>query len=409
MTKLPRYVRPKLLASGKEAFFWELPTWAKPPAVRNGQTCPLVSTALGTDKAEAIRKGEIINAAFDGWKKGDKAELVEGTVAWLFAWYRNQDRFTTKTYKTKADYRRIMDRVVAEKMKTGTFGQRRAGAINAEAADRLYTRFKKHGKRQASYAMQVCRLVWRWAVRHHDKTGVTFNPFAGMGIETGAETGNRPTSRTEYDAYRKTARELGFQSMATAAALSFELCQRVWDVFGFVDPDGRKQRGLVWTNYKPSESFVFQQSKTKTPMFLPMYDSVEGERVPLYPDLVEELERTPQTALLIVVEERSGLPYDPYRMAKVHRKICDKAGLPKDMKFTGFRHGGVTELGDAGVADVRPISGHKEMKTTAIYNKMNEQKARQVAAKRRQYVAALIEDVGMPDGIVSEQKGGKSS
>ena len=30
--------------------------------------------------------------------------------------------------------------------------------------------------------------------------------------------------------------------MATAAALAFECCQRTWDVFGFVDPDGVKAR-----------------------------------------------------------------------------------------------------------------------------------------------------------------------
>ena len=122
---------------------------------------------------------------------------------------------------------------------------------------------------------------------------------------------------------------------------------------------------------------------------------------------------TPRAAIAIIVEERNGLPYTERRMSTVHRKICDKAGLPKDMTFTGFRHGGSTELGDADVADIRAITGHKELSTTRIYNKINERKARQIALKRRQYLAQLDsttdEIVGTSVGISSEQKGGKGS
>ena len=42
----------------------------------------------------------------------------------------------------------------------------------------------------------------------------------------------------------------------------------------------------------------------------------------------------------------------------------------------GFRHGGATEIGDAGEADIRSISGHTQLDTTAIYNKASEAKAR---------------------------------
>lgn len=422
-TKLPRYVRPRTLATGKTGYFWELPPWARPhkdpvtgearPAVKHDRPCPVQSEALGTDLAHAIEKGEALNAVLDSWRKGEKAETVKGTVAWLFAWYRGQDRYKAKSAKTKRDYLRSMNMVAAVPMKVGTFGDRRAGAINATAADKIYQKLKGRGKRSASLAMQVCRLVWTWAARHHDKTGVSFNPFSKMGIETGAEKGNRPTTREEYDLYRETARELGFQSMATAAALSFEFCQRVWDVFGFVDPEGRKRRGFVWSDYLPGQSFSFVQSKTGASVILPLYDTVEGERVALYPDLEEELRRTPRAAIAIVVEERNGLPYTERRMSTVHRKICDKAGLPKDMTFTGFRHGGSTELGDADVADIRAITGHKELSTTRIYNKINERKARQIALKRRQYLAQLDsttdEIVGTAVGISSEQKGGKGS
>ncbi len=58
-------------------------------------------------------------------------------------------------------------------------------------------------------------------------------------------------------------------------------------------------------------------------------------------------------------------------MSSVHRQICVEAGLPKAMTFTGFRHGGITEVGSV-TADVRSISGHKTLDVTRIYNQTNQ-------------------------------------
>lgn len=73
-------------------------------------------------------------------------------------------------------------------------------------------------------------------------------------------------------------------------------------------------------------------------------------------------------------------------MSQIHRKICDHAGLPKDLTFTSFRHGGATELGDAGEADIRSISGHSQISTSLIYNKPTQEKARGAALRRRQHI-----------------------
>lgn len=251
--------------------------------------------------------------------------------------------------------------------------------------------------------MQVCRLVWTWAARHHRETGIKENPFAGMGLKSTAATGNRGTSRAEYDAYRAAARELGFQSMATAAALAFETCQRVWDVFGFEDPDGVVHRGIEWEGYRPGAEIALRQSKTGNLVVLPLMIEVPGddgevERVALYPELEEELALAaaarPGARGLVVVEERSGAKYKERRMSSVHRAICEKAGLPKAMTFTGFRHGGITEIGDAGEADPRAVSGHKTLAVTGIYNKASAEKARRIAVARREHITA----VGALDG-----------
>jgi len=195
--------------------------------------------------------------------------------------------------------------------------------------------------------------------------------------------------------------------MATAAALSFELCQRVWDVFGFEDPDGIKKRGFVWSDYRPGVSISYSQSKTGKAMEIPLSEIIDGETIRLFETLEDELERTEKKALVMVVDETSGLPLTYDQMNKRHRKICEKAKLPKGMTFTGFRHGGSTELGDAGVADLRPITGHSQINTTAIYNKISKEKARQAALLRRQYISILSESMSEQESESSRKKGAK--
>jgi hypothetical protein len=406
-TKLPRYVRPKPLASGKTAYFWELPHWAKGKA-REGVPCPLESQPLGTDLGEMQRRADFLNEALDGWRKGESKTSV-GSVKWLFAWYRDQAKYKDKRFKTRKDYRVAMELVEAIPMRLGTFGERKASAVNAEIADKIYDKLRPRGERQASHAMSVCRLVWNWAKRHHDTTGITFNPFAEMALNTRPDKGNRPTSRAEYDLYRETARAMGYQSMATAAALAFELCQRVWDVFGFVDEDGKKARGFVWPGYKEGDYIDVSQSKTGRSFKIPLVAKLAGETVHLYPELEAELAATKRHGILIVVKDSSKLPYKHRNMASIHRKICRKAGLPDDMTFTGFRHGGLTEIGDSGEADVRPISGHTQLNTTAIYNKASMEKARRIASIRRDHIEQMRENVGMECRNDENQKTGKGS
>ncbi len=84
-----------------------------------------------------------------------------------------------------------------------------------------------------------------------------------------------------------------------------------------------------------------------------------------------------------MLNEASGKRYTSDEMARVFRKIRVAAGLPDGMSFTGFRHGGATELGDVGIEDIRPISGHRTLGQTTVYNKVTEKKARRIGERRR--------------------------
>lgn len=391
--RLPSYVQVRKLSGGKR-YFWIRPQWAKPPAMRHGKTCPVTSSPLGDDLAIAITRANALNAAFKEWREGVDTRMAPGSVEWLFAWFRKLEKFTELRHNTRAGYSTCMEMVSAIEMKVGRFGTRQAKVIDATAADALYKKAKaKHGDRQGSYMMQVCRLVWNQAARHDKVTGVKSNPFAGMGISSssGKGKGNVAASRAQYDAYRAAARAMGRQSMATAAAICFEGCQRVFDAFGFTDPDGRVTRGVRWGGYKPGESIGLVQSKTGNVVDIPLVDKVDGELVAFYPDLEEEIARLTRGAddALIVLDERTGKAYTKDYMNKLHRRIRDKAGLPAEIKFTSFRHGGITEIGDSGTDDVRAVSGHSTLEVTRIYNKANQEKAKRIAARRREHIEML--------------------
>lgn len=89
---------------------------------------------------------------------------------------------------------------------------------------------------------------------------------------------------------------MGFQSMASAAALSFECCQRVWDAFGYEDAEGQEHHGIEWGGYEPGKQIALVQSKTGNSVALPLTIEVSGEIVRLYPDLEDELARTPPSS-----------------------------------------------------------------------------------------------------------------
>lgn len=402
--ELPRYVTPKKVKDGV-AFYWAPPHWARPPAERHGRPCPVVATPLGKNLAKAIARAEGLNEALDAWRVGDLSadRLVPGTVAWVFDWYRKQEVFTKNTPKTQSDYRKLMDAVCAVPMQRGTFGQRLASGVNATVTEALFKVFNDRGRRQAVYMVQVCRAVWNWANRFPDQTGIPEgrNPFAGM-RKGYKPKGNRPTSRAELMLYCNKARELGFNSMATAAMLAFELVQRVWDVFAIPNPDqdpgaapvDPNEFGLRWEHYRPGVSIQVRQSKTGKMLTIPLVAHLtDGERLPLYPELEEQLAsvRPTDATGVIVIEERSKEPYKHRRMSTVHRLICEAADLPPKMTFTGFRHGGATEIGDAGETDIRSISGHTQLNTTAIYNKASEEKAVKIGMLRREHIAQIID------------------
>ena len=194
---------------------------------------------------------------------------------------------------------------------------------------------------------------------------------------------------------------MGFQSMATAAAISFELLRRVSDVFGYILEPRDEDRGFFWEDYQPGIQFAMRQGKTGDMQIIPLRgdpdpDSDDPEvrdRGPLlYPELEAELARMVRGRGHIVISEQSGKRFTEREVGRRLRAIREKAGLPTDFTMTGFRHGGATEMGDAGIYDIRAVSGHRTLQQTATYNKATQEKARAAGTARIRHIAGNGKD-----------------
>jgi hypothetical protein len=81
------------------------------------------------------------------------------------------------------------------------------------------------------------------------------------------------------------------------------------------------------------------------------------------------------------IPSRIGVPYMRHRTKAVMRA----AELRPELTFTSFRHGGMTELGDADLTDaqIRAISRHKSARTLPRYVKKTATQIVQGTVKRR--------------------------
>lgn len=385
---LPAHMTAVALKSGVTAYYWTLPPWARKE--REGRACPVKNQKLGNDLADAIARADGLNIALAEFRAGVSIAAPAGTVEWLFGWYRGLDRFTRLAFKTRRDYTRVMNAVCAVPTVKRTIGTIAAAKIDARAADKIAKARLKHGRREGRYAVQVCSRVWNEAVRHRRETKVTENPFGGMGMSTKAVKGNKAATRAQYDAYREAAHRLGVGSLAVAAAIRFELAQRGVDAFGFAykgDPD---TAGMKWAGYQPGERIAVGQHKLGDESDAETLPLATEDGAPLYPVLEHEL----ALAMLgpyadpdgyIVVDELTGQRHTEDTLRRRHRAVIKAAGLPAYITPTSFRHGGITEIGDAG-ASVRAISRHRTDSMVRIYDKQNDEKARKAASTRAEYV-----------------------
>ncbi|MFA5956866.1 hypothetical protein [Hyphomicrobium sp.] len=375
----PRYMESRRLRFGTTGYYWKPPSWSRP------RGCTMQAEPLGPDYGAAVTRCELLNRQLDSWRLGrdEGTATTIGTFKWISQEFFADRKFLRTDAVTQRDYRDGLALIEEYELKNGTrFGAQDIRKITANVVDKLYEKLsiREDGTKRtttANKAMRAARRAWNVVFRRHPKLVPESNPFSRMGLEkTGGDTS--AATREQLNAFVAAADELGYASIGTAAMISFELLLREVDIIG----------RFAWSQYKPPERpdaiklRHYKNRKGDERSWMPLFQ----DGVALLPELTDRLDKSMRHGPLVIMSEakRGGVkkPYERTYFAQLVRKIRDKADLPSDLTFTSFRHGGVTEIGDADVSDQGALSltGHKTRDILSIYMKRTE--AQRVTAAR---------------------------
>src|SRR5262249_25038017 len=142
-------------------------------------------------------------------------------------------------------------------------------------------------------------------------------------------------------------------------------------------------------HYRPKEhpnAVRVIHSKTREEAWVPLFDD---KGAPLFPELVAELDAIKRErigGLMIMRDWGNRAPWPTWSspdnpeltfMITKARKIMRAAGLRSELSFTSFRHGGLTEMGDADLTD-RQIIAQSRHKSPKILKHYVKKTARQI-------------------------------
>lgn len=382
----PRYMVEKRLATGGMAYFWS-------PQTRDRNAgCPLRAEALGPSYGAAIERCKLLNANLDAWREGRNggAKLIvkrgHGTVAWLIDTYLRSRAYTAKvSRRSETEYRRALARIEDTPTTTGgKVAELPLASITPAAADKIYAKlqFGPRGRRvrQANLSVDIARRAWKVVRRLHPDVVPAENPW--IGVERDFTRLEKPAAtRQEAYALAKALEEIGEPHLGAAALICFEWHQR---------PEHVRAGDITWGDWRPPQrpdAVQIRHAKTGQKGWHPL----EDEQGQLYPELEAYLDKLPRLGLPIVLTAGRRGPARPYSAEYAQRKVREariKAGLGPHVTLDACRHGGLTELGNAGATEAEGMAAsmHKTPQALRLYVKRSEDQRRSAARKRRDLI-----------------------
>lgn len=390
----PRYLVDKRRRDGAVAYYWT----PRQSDIKAGFT--LHSEALGTDYAQAKERADTLNLHLDDWRrnKGAQRSLDTqpgfGTLDWMVERYRRSPAWKRVSPRVQGHYAYVLRLVLDMPRKSGRrVGEAALADIDAAAVDRLYERLQTGPRgrrlRVATMAMMRLALAWDVVARLHRRDVPRDNPFRGVTLEHGTGTA-RPASRADAFALHRALIASGEPHLAAVPLVCFEWLQR---------PENVLAGTLAWTDWRPAarpDEVRILHAKTGAELWQPLVDEV-GEA--LFPELtayLEALERLGDAVVMMRPErrQRDQSGYLAPSLARAFtlreararvRTAARAAGLPDWLTLAACRHGGMTELGDAGAteAEVMASSGHSTPDAARLYVKRTAAQRLSAAKKRR--------------------------
>jgi hypothetical protein len=453
---LPRYVERRWLKREQAwSFLFNVPTWAQTPSADDPRgPCPVESEALGTDYTAAVQRAEtILLPQFDAWRTGGLSDRTPrgpapGTFDWMVGLYRSSPQYAKLSKRQQGNYEYGLGIVSRHALKDNPrgltrFGELRLIDITPGVVDKLYAVIKVDREpatdgdckpivgndgnpvgretprlRRAQEAMKACRRAWNVARRVEPIAVPHVNPFEKAEVEAPKSGKTVPATWEQTLAFVQACDAAGDWSIGTAAMVSFLWFQRQEHILGVPRDDGRIT-GLLWADYRPAAKpgcVIIQHPKTNEAVELPLY-SADGR--PLFPELMTRLDNAPRRGSLICLRDKPDATgvFRPWPTRSTTgavagfirrvQEIRDAAGLPKEITFRSFRHGGFTASGDADLsdADVNAV-GAKTASTLDIYRKgtiKQRQRALTLLLEQRTHVPATM---GAPTKQCMDEAGG---
>jgi sugar phosphate isomerase/epimerase len=319
-----------------------------------------------------------------------------GTVAWLFDLYLRSPAFENRvSERSRYEYRRALRRIENIPTTTGSnVSELHVDSLTPAAVDKLYARLQvgPRGRRvrQANLSVDIAKRAWDVVARLHPSV-VLANPWKGVERDTRKHT--KPAA-TRAEAYKlaNALREIGEPHLGAAALIAYEWHQR---------PEHIRAGDLTWADYRPPQrpdAVYIRHPKTGEKGWIPL----EDESGPLYPEIDAYLRELPRLGLPIVLTAGRRGPARPYSAEYAQRKVREareRAGLGAHVTLDACRHGGLTELGDAGATEFEGMAAsmHKTPQALRLYVKRSEIQRMSAARKRRALVEGNIRSpsVGM--------------
>lgn len=395
--RLPTNVTAKLNARGETVFYWT------PPSFDRKRGCTIKAEALGKNQALAFDKAHALNALLAEWRRSLTGEApparrsVIGTVAWLFHVYRQSDAYRLKVaLRSRPDYERNMQAIEDTPTTDGrTVGQLRVDSITPAAADKIVRKIieqiaagpkgkgnkRGDGLRTGEKVVALAKRAWPVVQRLHPEffRKDVANPWEGVELAVRTRRVKPMVTRAEVYAFAKGCVAAGRPEPAAAAVICFEFLQRPENVLaGYV----------TWTDYRPPthpHALKIHHHKTGAIVWHPLDDPETGE--PFYAEAEAILSALPRRGVPMIMKA-SDPPavFTANQMGNVVRKMKRRIeGVPDHFSLDACRHGGMTELEEAGLTDGqgRALSGHRSRRAYEGYAKATMERAVEATRKRR--------------------------
>lgn len=386
-TGWPRYMREKRLKNGHTGYYWE------PQGRYLKAGFKLHGEALGSNYGAAIERAARLNAQLDAWRQGLTADKRLdtssrfGTLCWLFERYRRSPAYGRVSERTRPEYLRALARIEDLETKTGgKVGDLPVATITPAAVDKIYAKLQigPRGKRvrQANLSIDIARRAWNVVHRLSPNTVPVENPWRGV-LRNLSKKSKMAATRAEAYALACALGDIGEPHLGAAALICFEWHQRPEHVLG---------GDICWPDWRPPnrpDAVHIRHPKTGEKGWVPLEDE-EGK---LFPEIEEYLAALPRLGTPIVLTVGRRGPARPYSAEYAQRKVREArvhANLPSHVTLDACRHGGLTELGDAGATEFEGMAAsmHQTPQALRLYVKQSETQRINAARKRRRHVEA---------------------